>query len=157
MLAGVDGGTSSACPRYFGAALSHVQTSQIQLTWTGASELRVEVDHPRLEWEMSMVSSPLLRVLNGVSPRLPGRLWRSRAFFIANSHAELEGTSLGFRVRLRENPLMGSMGLPPRPTFMGDGYLRILDQDEYERTAGELRRDDRHDWMDGRESACRSQ
>ena len=131
----------TACPRYFGTAVSHVRSSRIQLTWTGSSELRVDVDQPRLEWRMSMVSSPLLRVMNSVSPRLPGRLWRSgaflrlmervaayllgmgdvtlhgeapngqqallmpqRIFFIADSHAELEGESLGYPVRSRRIP-----------------------------------------------------
>lgn len=70
----------TACPRYFGAALSHVQPSRIQLTWTGKSELRIEVDKPGLEWQISMVSSPLLRVMNSVSPRIPVRLWRSGVF-----------------------------------------------------------------------------
>ena len=169
----------TACPRYFGTALSRVQASRIQLNWTGRSELRVSVDQPRLEWQMSMASSPLLRVMNVVSPRLSGRLWRNRVFlrfmermaahllgmgdvtlhgtapngqqallmpqrvfFIASSHAELEGESLGHPVRSRDNPLIGSMGLPARPTFaIGEAYFQILDQAEYKRTTSELMQD----------------
>ncbi len=168
----------TACPRYFGAALSRVHVSRIQLTWTGRSELRVEVDQPRLEWQLSMASSPLLSVMNSMSPRLPKRLWRSgiflrlmermassllgmgditlfgiapngqlaalmpkEVFFVKDSHAELDGEDLGWPVRAQENPMMGSMGLPARPTFaIGEAYFRILDKHEHERTISELRR-----------------
>ena len=40
-------------------------------------ELRVEMDEPTLKWTISMVATPLLRVMNAVSSRLPERLWRS--------------------------------------------------------------------------------
>ncbi len=35
------------------------------------------VDSPRLEWHISMASSPLFDLMNAVSPRLPEPLWRT--------------------------------------------------------------------------------
>ena len=67
----------TACPRYYGAACSHVQFSRIKLTWTGPMDLSIEMDDPRLSWSVSMTTTPLVRLMNMVSPRLPDPLWRA--------------------------------------------------------------------------------
>lgn len=69
----------TACPRYFGAAASHVQFSHITLTWTGPMELLVEMDSPKLVWSVSMATTPLFKIMNMISPRLPEPLWRAPA------------------------------------------------------------------------------
>ncbi|GAB4445741.1 MAG: hypothetical protein Fur0044_41970 [Anaerolineae bacterium] len=67
----------TACPRYYGAAARYVQFAKITLRWTGPMALTILVDSPRLEWHISMASSPLFDLMNTVSPRLPEPLWRT--------------------------------------------------------------------------------
>jgi hypothetical protein len=67
-----------ACPRYFDSAASLVQSACIRLTWTGPTELRVEMDAPTFTWGFSMMSSPILGLMNTVNPRFPERLRRAR-------------------------------------------------------------------------------
>jgi hypothetical protein len=69
-----------ACPRYYGAAATHVQTARITVTWMRSMDLRIEIDVPRLIWSISLQRTPLLRIMNLLSPRLPDRLWRSSVF-----------------------------------------------------------------------------
>ena len=68
-----------ACPRYYGAAARHVQFSHITLTWKGPLELSIEMDSPELVWSVSMATTPLVRIMNMISPRLPEPLWRAPA------------------------------------------------------------------------------
>jgi hypothetical protein len=69
-----------------------------------------------------------------------GILMPSRIFFVAESHAALDGVDLGEPIRMRENPRIGEVGLPARPTFaIGQGYFKIGDEEEYRRTVEELR------------------
>lgn len=58
-----------------------------------------------------------------------------RIFFIESSKALLEGQDLGEPVRLGENPSIGGIPLPARPTFaIGQAHMRIRDHEEYRRT-----------------------
>lgn len=68
-----------ACPRYYGAACSRVDFSRITLTWTGPMDLSVEMDSPRLSWSVTMTTTPLIKVMNAISPRIPESLWRASA------------------------------------------------------------------------------
>lgn len=68
----------ATCPRYWGPELSRAELADIDVTWTGPTDLRVEMAEPRLEWTMSMRESRLLRVLNAVSRSLPLWTWRHR-------------------------------------------------------------------------------
>ncbi len=172
-----------ACPRYFGSAAHHVQFSHITLTWTGPMELLIEMDSPRLVWSVSMATTPLIRIMNMISPRLPEPLWRApimlramewigrtlfdlgdmtlsgivpnghfgilmpqRMFLITSAKADLEGRDLGQPTRSKENPSIGDVRLPARPTFaVGRGYFKIQDPIEYEKTIKELRENPPHD------------
>lgn len=69
----------TACPRYYGPACSHVGHAAIGIEWTGPASLRVTMDTPRLEWTLTAAETPILRVLNAVSPRLPLWTWRHRS------------------------------------------------------------------------------
>lgn len=68
----------ATCPRYWGPELSRAELADIDLTWTGPTELRVEMVEPRLEWTMSMREPRRLRALNAVSRSLPLWTWRPR-------------------------------------------------------------------------------
>ncbi len=67
-----------ACPRYYGAAASHIGYARIELTWTGPMELSIDMDSPRLEWRVAMAVTPLVRIMNAISTAIPERLWRTR-------------------------------------------------------------------------------
>ncbi len=167
----------TACPRYYGTAARHNSLASIKLTWTGPNDLLIEMDAPALTWNVSMTSTPLVRVMNAVSPRLPDAMWRNRLvlgamgwmarallgmgsvdlsgtapggqrallmprriFPIASSRAVLDGVDLGRAARANENPEIGGMRLPARPTFaVGGAYFTIEDQAEHERMVRALR------------------
>ena len=44
---------------------------------TDETSLRVTMDAPRLDWTVTAIQTPVLRVLNAVSSRLPLWTWRS--------------------------------------------------------------------------------
>lgn len=66
-----------ACPRYFGPACDEVGTARIEVGWTGARTLQVQVDGPHLEWTTRLARSPLMAALNPISSALPTASWRS--------------------------------------------------------------------------------
>lgn len=69
-----------------------------------------------------------------------GILMPAHILFVADSHAVLDGVDLGTPIRLRENPRIGQVVLPARPTFaVGQGFFKIRDEEEYRRTVEELR------------------
>jgi hypothetical protein len=70
----------TACPRYWEPATRKVGFASIDVRWTGANDLRVEMDKPELEWTLSMRAPPLLRLLNTVNARLPLWTWKIRLF-----------------------------------------------------------------------------
>jgi len=69
-----------ACPRYYGAAAKHVAPATIQLEWRGANELAIHMESPRLEWTVWMHETPVLRLLNLVSKRMPFWTWQQMPF-----------------------------------------------------------------------------
>lgn len=63
-----------------------------------------------------------------------------RIFFIDASKAVLDGQDLGEPVRLAENPTIGGIPMPARPTFaIGQAHMRIRDHEEYRRTRANAR------------------
>lgn len=66
----------TTCPRYWRPAIQRAELAHIDVTWTGSTELRVEMDEPRLVWTMSMTAPPLLRGLNTISASLLLWSWR---------------------------------------------------------------------------------
>ena len=67
----------TACPRYYGAAVRYVQFSKITLRWTEAMALSISVDSPQLDWQVSMATPLLFKLMNALSPRLPEPFWRA--------------------------------------------------------------------------------
>src|SRR5262252_793001 len=76
----VDGARlDTACPRYYGSACVRTDFARMTVDWTGPAALRVSTDTPALKWTLSATETPILRVLNAVSPRMPMWTWRSDA------------------------------------------------------------------------------
>ena len=67
-----------ACTRYFGQAVAEAPIKNIDIEWTGARSLRVAIAG-ELEWELSLTSSPVTRLMNGMSALMPDALWHSTA------------------------------------------------------------------------------
>ena len=162
----------TTCPRYWQSVIQRAELINIDITWTDANELRVEMDEPQLVWTMSMTAPPLLRGINAMSAELPLWSWRpgpllrlrewmakrllglgdislsfttpsghetvimpEEIYFIDDSEAVLDGRSLGEPVQLEENPLLGDVPWPIRPSFgFGQAHMRITDPEEYHRT-----------------------
>lgn len=119
-----------ACPRYFGAAASLVQSARISLTWTGPAALRIEMDAPRLTWEIAMTTSSILRLMNVVNPRLPEGVRRARSVLRAMEY--LAGAMLGIgRVTLAGITPNGqfSLLLPERMFYLASGHAELDGED----------------------------
>ena len=65
-----------ACPRYYGAACRETALTHIDLDWIGPMSLHVSMTSPQLDWTVDASETPLLRVLNWISPRLPLWTWK---------------------------------------------------------------------------------
>jgi hypothetical protein len=66
----------TACPRYYGPACALVTHARIDLQWLAPAALRITMDDPALSWSVVASTTPLLRLLNVVSPRLPLWTWQ---------------------------------------------------------------------------------
>lgn len=64
------------CPRYFGPATRQFGSARIHVDWTGPMEFVLEMDSPRLRWEVALKEPPVLKLLNPISARITERLWR---------------------------------------------------------------------------------
>lgn len=162
----------TTCPRWWKPALEHAGLTDIELSWTGPNDLRVSMEEPDLEWNMSISASAPVRALNRLNAAQPSWLWRSewfrsaeaamarrifgmgelqfsfetptgmqaavmpeQVFFISSSEARFKGEDLGHPVRLKENPTIGDVPLPKRPTFFtGAAYAQIEDANEFRET-----------------------
>lgn len=66
------------CPRFYGPILADADPASIDVSWTGERRLRVRMDEPRLDWTVTLRTSPLTRLANRVLPGLPLGLYRTR-------------------------------------------------------------------------------
>lgn len=66
-----------ACPRYYSAAAKRNLSARISLKWSGPMDLSIEMETPRLQWNVSMTTTPLVRLMNATSQRIPESLWRT--------------------------------------------------------------------------------
>jgi hypothetical protein len=118
----VDGSQlGTACPRYYGSACAHVGYARILLEWTGPTTLRVTVDEPRLEWTLTARQSPVLRVMNTISPRLPLSTWRSPRLVRARELIAQHALGLG-EIRMAGTMPSGHVGIlmPQRMYFIDE-------------------------------------
>jgi hypothetical protein len=66
-----------SCPRYFGAACSHVErVADIDVTWAGDYTLRVRMGH-RLDWRVDLGRTSSTRLMSRMGRAMPVRAWRS--------------------------------------------------------------------------------
>jgi hypothetical protein len=73
----VDGPSlETACPRYWGPVLDSAALATIGVTWTGPSELRIEIEEPVLTWTLSIDAPRALRLMNTISTALPLWMWK---------------------------------------------------------------------------------
>ncbi|MBS2031829.1 MAG: hypothetical protein JST54_28290 [Deltaproteobacteria bacterium] len=66
-----------SCARYFGSALTRSFTTDVDVTWEGASRFRVRVPAAKLTWELTLGETGVTRVLNAMSRLMPQTLWRN--------------------------------------------------------------------------------
>ena len=83
----------TACPRYFGDAIDHVQSADITLTWVGPMELQVQMDDPELLLTVRMDAPLTATVLNAIGARIPSSLRRIPA--VASLFARVADTVFG--------------------------------------------------------------
>jgi len=124
----VDGSQlDTACPRYYGQACAHVGYARIQLDWTGPMTLRVMMDEPALEWTLTARQSPMLRVMNTISPRLPLSTWRSPRLVRARELIAQRALGLG-EIRMSGTMPSGHVGiLMPQRMYFIDETRAVLD------------------------------
>lgn len=65
-----------ACPRYYGAAVRHIEPANITIKWHGPAELAIRIDQPHLEWTVWMQEPLSLHLLNRLSKVLPFWTWQ---------------------------------------------------------------------------------
>lgn len=65
-----------ACPRYYGPAARYIIPANIDLKWCRPAELTIRLDQPQLEWTIWIEETPVMRLLNALSKRLPFWTWQ---------------------------------------------------------------------------------
>lgn len=120
----------TACPRYFGAAASLVQSAHISLVWTGPADLRIELDSPRLVWEISMAEPAILKAMNAANPRIPEGVRRARTVLRVMEKMADKVIRLG-QVTLAGVTPNGhfSMLLPERMYYLAPSHARFDGED----------------------------
>jgi len=117
----------TACPRYFGPACAHVGHARIRLEWTGTASLRVTVDEPELDWTLTARQTPILRVVNAISPRMPLSTWRSPRLVRAREVMAQRALGLG-QIRMSGTMPSGHEGiLMPQRMYFIDEASAVLD------------------------------
>ena len=120
----------TACPRYYGAACSRIEHAKIDLAWTGPMSLRVTADTPRLDWTLDARQTGLLRVLNGMSARLPDWTWRPTPLLRARELLARSVLGMG-DIRMKGTMPSGHTGtlMPQRMYFIDDSHATIDGED----------------------------
>ena len=115
----------TACPRYYGPACRLTAFSRIDVEWTGPASLHVTMPDPALDWTLTARSTPLLSVLNAVSPAMPLSTWRFDSLVRAR---ELAAQVLGLgRLQMRGTMPSGHVGLlmPQRMYFIDEAQATL--------------------------------
>ena len=66
-----------ACSRWFGGGVDESRPTNISLTWESADRLRVQTGDGHLDWLMTLGSSPVTRMMNGMAAMMPPAAWKS--------------------------------------------------------------------------------
>ncbi|MFZ0390565.1 MAG: hypothetical protein WAN36_08895, partial [Calditrichia bacterium] len=69
-----------SCPRYFSKALKSVQTAEIEVNWTSPRDLHLTIEGGKtLDWEISLASTAVSRLMNLMGSIMPDALWHNHA------------------------------------------------------------------------------
>lgn len=115
------------CPRLFGPVLAEAGASSIDVSWAGERRLRVRMEEPRLDWTVTLRSSPLTRMANRLLPGLPLDVYRSRpALAVVRAFAD---RALGLGPLDLEGTLPAGQRVLVKPTrlFLVGGSRAVLD------------------------------
>ena len=110
----------TACPRYYGAACNYTGFGRLDLEWLGPVTLRVRLDSIDLDWVLTAVQTPLLRILNVVNDAVPLSTWRYPTMVHTR---ERMARALGMGgLRLRDRMPSGHVGtlMPQRMYLIND-------------------------------------
>lgn len=66
-----------ACSRWFGGGVEESRPTSINLTWESADRLRVHTSDGYVDWSVTLGSSPVTRMMNGMSAMMPAAAWKS--------------------------------------------------------------------------------
>ena len=83
------------CSRYFGPAVAEVAAATIDIEWVGPRQFSVTVTDAtrRLDWSVTLTTSPITTAMSALGSLLPEAVWRQR-WFLAGMGA-LAGPMLG--------------------------------------------------------------
>ena len=125
----------TACPRYFGPACSNVDHARIDLEWTATMSLRVTMDAPHLVWTLTAKETPILRLLNATSPRMPLWTWRSARLVRARELIARRILGIG-DIRMWGTMPSGHVGiLMPQRMYLIDETTAVLNGEDLGRAA----------------------
>jgi hypothetical protein len=115
-----------ACPRYYGAATQRSVAARIQLRWRGPAELAIQMERPALAWTVWAREPMVLRLMNGVSRRLPLWTWTHRGLLVPREWA---ARALGIgRIELAGVTPSGHFGiLMPQRMYFIDRSEAVLE------------------------------
>lgn len=65
-----------SCARYFGAAVHHTVTTDVDIRWTGPFTARIRVPGV-VDWRLELGKSPATSMLTAAAVRMPQVLWRN--------------------------------------------------------------------------------
>ena len=120
----------TACPRYYGPACTVVAQTRIDVQWMAPAALRITMDEPALTWSVVASTTPVLRALNAVSPRLPLWTWKRPSLVRARELIAQRMLGLG-TVRMHGVMPSGHVGtlMPQRMYFINDAAATLYGRD----------------------------
>lgn len=71
-----------ACSRWFGHGVEESVVTPIEVTWDGPTQLHVTADG-RVDWSVTLASSPMTRVMTAMGAGMPLAAWRSTSMLKA--------------------------------------------------------------------------
>lgn len=67
-----------ACSRWFGGGVEESRQTGIKIEWESADHLRVQTSDGYIDWAVTLGSSPITRLMNGMGAMMPAAGWKSR-------------------------------------------------------------------------------
>jgi hypothetical protein len=117
-----------ACPRYYGPACRVTSLTHIELKWLGPMSLQITMRSPRFDWKVEATETPLLRILNRISPSLPLWTWKADVLVHAREFMAKSLLDMG-SIRMRGMMPSGHIGtlMPERMYFIESSTATLDD------------------------------